>query len=173
MFCLQNVKMAAPHFQQHNHVTACATPSWGEMAWQNQEIYLKTTGDEILGINKWNRWPSVYSYEERMRAVTLYTQYDKSFVAVRQELGYPSHRPRIICITQFKANTTAREYVQREDRRAKSRPPELHLSALIHACERFRLMPLCGGTFPRPFFFASRVDTGMQARRGDPAGLLF
>lgn len=107
MFCLQNVKMAAPHFQQHNHVTACATPSWGEMAWQNQEIYLKTTGDEILGINKWNRWPSVYSYEERMRAVKLYTQYDKSFVAVRQELGYPSHRPRIICITQFKANTTA------------------------------------------------------------------
>lgn len=140
---------------------------------KTRKFIWKQRGDEILGKNKWNRWPSVYSYEERMRAVKLYTQYDKSFVAVRQELGYPSHRPRIICITQFKANTTARAYVQREDRRAKSRPPELHLSALIHACERFRLMPLCGGTFPRPFFFASRVDTGMQARRGDPAGLLF
>ena len=35
----------------------------------------------------------MYSYEERMRAVKLYTQYDKSFVAVRQELGYPSHMP--------------------------------------------------------------------------------
>ena len=68
-------------------------PHGGEMAWQNQEIYLETTGDEILGKNKRNRRPSVYSYEERMRAVKLYTQYDKSFATIRQELGYPSHMP--------------------------------------------------------------------------------
>lgn len=60
---------------------------------KTRKFIWKLRGDEILGKNKWNRWPSVYSYEERMRAVKLYTQYDKSFVAVRQELGYPSHRP--------------------------------------------------------------------------------
>ena len=132
---------------------------------KTRKFIWKLRGDEILGKNKWNRWPSVYSYEERMRAVKLYTQYDKSFVAVRQELGYPSHRPRIICITQFKANTTAREYVQREDRRAKSRPPELHLSALIHACERFRLMPLCGGLFRVHSFLRPELIPGCK-----PAG---
>ena len=32
----------------------------------------------------------MYTYEERMRAVQLYIKYDKSSIAVRRELGYPS-----------------------------------------------------------------------------------
>ena len=33
----------------------------------------------------------MYSYEDRMRAVKLYIQYDYSFASVRNELGYPKH----------------------------------------------------------------------------------
>lgn len=33
----------------------------------------------------------MYSYEDRMKAVKLYIQYDKSCMAVINELGYPSH----------------------------------------------------------------------------------
>ena len=31
----------------------------------------------------------MYSYEERLRAVKLYIQYDKSYASVFRELGYP------------------------------------------------------------------------------------
>ena len=34
----------------------------------------------------------MYSYEERIKAVKLYIQYDRSIAAVRRELGYPSHQ---------------------------------------------------------------------------------
>ena len=33
----------------------------------------------------------MYSYEDRMRAVKLYIQYDCSFGSVKNELGYPNH----------------------------------------------------------------------------------
>ena len=32
----------------------------------------------------------MYSYEERIRAVQLYIQYDHSLASVTRELGYPS-----------------------------------------------------------------------------------
>ena len=31
----------------------------------------------------------MYSYEERLKAVQLYIQYDKSYASVFRELGYP------------------------------------------------------------------------------------
>ena len=31
----------------------------------------------------------MYSYEERLKAVKLYIQYDKSYASVFRELGYP------------------------------------------------------------------------------------
>ena len=34
----------------------------------------------------------MYSYEERMRAVKLFIQYDHSFASIKRELGYPNSR---------------------------------------------------------------------------------
>lgn len=34
----------------------------------------------------------MYSYDDRIRAVRLYIQYDKSAAAVIQELGYPERK---------------------------------------------------------------------------------
>lgn len=34
----------------------------------------------------------MYSYDDRMRAVKLYIQYDHSFSSVQHELGYPNNR---------------------------------------------------------------------------------
>lgn len=31
----------------------------------------------------------MYSYEERLKAVQLYIQYDKNYVSIFRELGYP------------------------------------------------------------------------------------
>ena len=45
----------------------------------------------------------MYTYEERKRAVDLYIQYDKSIVAVRRELGYPSRGMLYLWIKEFEA----------------------------------------------------------------------
>ena len=34
----------------------------------------------------------MYSYEERMRAVKLFIQYDHSYASIKRELGYPNSR---------------------------------------------------------------------------------
>lgn len=54
----------------------------------------------------------MYSYEDRIRAVKLYIQYDKSFASVKRELGYPKH-----CTTLHKWYA---EYQDKSDLKLKS-----------------------------------------------------
>lgn len=41
----------------------------------------------------------MFSYEERIKAVKLLLQYDKSYATVIRELGYPSRRALVNFIT--------------------------------------------------------------------------
>ena len=43
----------------------------------------------------------MYSYEERMRAVKLFIQYDHSFTSIKRELVYPNSRVEINCSADF------------------------------------------------------------------------
>lgn len=54
----------------------------------------------------------MYSYEDRIRAVKLYIQYDKSFASVKREFGYPKH-----CTTLHKWYA---EYQDKSDLKLKS-----------------------------------------------------
>lgn len=44
----------------------------------------------------------MYSYEDRMRAVKLYIQYDRSAAATMRELGYPSRKNLAIWYEEYK-----------------------------------------------------------------------
>ena len=55
----------------------------------------------------------MYSYEERLKAVQLYIQYDKSYASVFRELGYPpsSHSLKLWYKEYVKTGDLHRSYV--------------------------------------------------------------
>lgn len=92
----------------------------------------------------------MYSYEDRMRAVKLYIQYDYSFASVKQELGYPKHH--------YSLHQWYVEYQENSDLKQRStRPPKFTEEQRQEAIEHYYAHGRCVSRTVRLLGYPSRT----------------
>ncbi|MEE0955608.1 MAG: IS3 family transposase [Eubacterium sp.] len=92
----------------------------------------------------------MYSYEDRMRAVKLYIQYDYSFASVKRELGYPKHH--------FSLQQWLAEYQEHSDLKHKStREPKYSTDQRTKAINHYYNHGRCVSRTVRALGYPSRT----------------